>query len=118
MKSELIQQHLNSILTNIASINKLTEQIDFNQFVREEQIKEEVYSRLQEIGQAAYEIDMATDERLDLDFDISVLTSFKNVRYNMEIEQSHPPVWALIQGSFKDIAEQIEQSSQYLDVPR
>ena len=114
METTILQQHLNNILDNIAELRKLTGGMDYEAFRQNEQIKETAYSLLQEIGQAAFEIEQQKDDRLDLDFDLSILSNFRNARYNMEAEINHQNVWAIITSDLNHMGEQLEQSREYL----
>lgn len=113
MQKEELQQHLSYILSNISSVKALTDTIGYDEFTREEQIKEEVYSHLQEIGEIAYEIENAINEPLDVGFDISVLSSFKTATYNQDAEIDHHGVFTIIQHDFPTIEDDIRDSKEY-----
>ncbi len=113
MGKEELQQHLSYIIDNIFSVRALTDSINYDEFTREEQIKEEVYSHLQEIGEIAYEIENARNEPLDIGFDISVLSAFRNARYNQEAEIDHHGVFTIIQHDFPTMEDDIRNSKEY-----
>ncbi|WP_425391522.1 HepT-like ribonuclease domain-containing protein [Ekhidna sp.] len=114
MEKDNIQIQLNRILDNITAVRKLTEQMSYQDFEQNEPAKETVYAQLQEIGQAAYEIENQTNESLTSNFDISVLSSLRNARYNMEAEIDHRNTWALIKGDLVTIGEEMEHSDVYV----
>ncbi len=114
MEKEEIQVHLDRILNDIAEITQITQAMSLDEFQREEQVKESLYSLLQEIGQAAHEVEMANPERFDLSFDLDVLASFRNARYNQEAELDHQSTWHIIQNELPERGAQLEQSQEYL----
>lgn len=113
MEKEELQQHLSYILDNISSVRDITDAIGYDEFTREEQIKEEVYSHLQEIGEIAYEIENARNEPLDISFDISVLSTFKNATYNQDAEIDHHGVFTIIQHDFPTMEDDLRNAKEY-----
>ncbi|WP_421765423.1 hypothetical protein [Ekhidna sp.] len=113
IQDENIQLHLNRILDNSTAIRKLTDQMEFRDFEQNKQIKETAYAQLQEVGQAAYEIESQKNEPISTNFDIGVLSSLRNVRYNMEAEMDHYSIWGLIKNDLIRIGEKLEQSEIY-----
>ena len=113
MNKEELQQHLSYILNNISSVLALTDEIGYDEFTREEQIKEEVYSHLQEIGEIAHEIEMANSYPLDTEFDISSLANMRNARYNQEAEIDHHGIFTIIKYQLSEIQEDILNSKEY-----
>lgn len=117
MKNIILQQHLNTLVGNISSLRKLVENMTYEDFRKEEQVKETAYSYLQEIGQISNEI-VNNNERLEIDFDINTLVAFSNARYNQEAEMAHRSVWSVITNDLSIIADEIEHSSYYNEVVR
>lgn len=113
MKNTVLQQHLNSLVANISSISKLIEQLTFEEFSKEEHVKETAYSYLQEIGQIANEITRSSDET---DFDVKSLAALSNARYNQESEMAHRAVWSIIKNDLSKISDEIEHSTYYNNV--
>ncbi|MGB3469065.1 MAG: hypothetical protein WBA74_27515 [Cyclobacteriaceae bacterium] len=112
MKDIILQQHLNAMVGNISSLRKLVDHMSYEEFRKEEHVKETAYSYLQEIGQIANEI-TANSDQLEFGFDIKSLVAFSNARYNQEAEMAHRSVWAIIKNDLADIADEIEHSSHY-----
>jgi uncharacterized protein with HEPN domain len=112
MIQESIKQHLQRIVDNIGAINQSIHGMHLNDFVRNEQVKEAVYEYLEEIGQAAREIQDHNDlQDLPEDFGIEQLVRFRNARYNQEAETGHQQVFAYLTEDLQDIADTIENSS-------
>ena len=103
-------QHLNRIVGNIAQINSHTDGMSYEDFRKNEQTKETVYSLLQEVGQAATEL--SNNQKLPDNINLEPLVTLKNARYNQEAETGHQQVFNMLAG-LRDIAEQIEQSDIY-----
>ena len=116
MNDAILQQHINRILENVATLMKLVERMSYDTFRKEEQVKETAYSLLQEMGQAAHEINTHNDVRLDIDFDMAVLANFRQARYNQEAEISHQNAWTVITQDLPELAEQLEQAKEYNEV--
>lgn len=113
MQNENIKLHLNRILDNITAVRKLTEQMEYRDFEQNEQVKETVYAQLQEVGQAAYEIESQTNKSISPDFDLAVLSSLRNSRYNMEAEIDHQSIWGIVNSDLIQIGQKLEQSEIY-----
>ncbi|HET8860815.1 MAG TPA: hypothetical protein VFM92_12830 [Marivirga sp.] len=103
-------QHLNSIVGNIAQINAQTDGMTYEDFRRNEPVKETVYEYLQEMGQAAREL--SENQKLPAEINIETLVAFRNARYNQEAEIGHQQVFNLIP-DLREIAETIETSDLY-----
>jgi len=103
-------QHLNRIVDNIAQVNAQTEGMSFEDFRKNEPVKETVYEYLQEIGQAATEL--SNNQKLPGDINLEPLTAFRNARYNQEAEVGHQQVFNSL-ADLRLIAETIEKSDLY-----
>lgn len=108
-----------NIATGIQMIQMDTSGLDYNQFVGEEQVKESVYTNLQMVGEAAYELAKNDDEILGLNFDTDLLAGFRNARYNEEAEIDHHSVWGIIQNDLEtirlealDAAERLQENEE------
>lgn len=111
MDRNILQQHLNRILENIAALNSLLNQLDYEDFVKNEQVKEITYQHLQEIGEIAFELELRNPYQLDVDFDWKTLTTFKNARFNQEAERDHQMVFSLVKGDLNELADELITSS-------
>lgn len=117
MTREEQQLHLNNIIKGIEEIEELIRPLDYQQFTEEEQVKEAVYMHLQMIGQAAHELESASDNIEGLNFDTGILSGFRNARYNAEAELDHQMVWNIISNDLAIIREEAVESSSALDRP-
>lgn len=107
MNIEEQQQHLQNILSGIEEIQAAVDGMTYESFRQEEQVKEDVYMKLQMVGEAAYELSNASDTVEGLNFSTDLLSEFRNARYNEEAEVSHQQVWGIIQQDFPEIHDQI-----------
>ena len=114
MEREEQQLHLNNIATGIAAIENEVAGMRFEEFVREEQVKESVYANLQMIGQAAHELARNTDDMPGLSFDTDELAAFRNARYNQVAETGHQQVWSVISNDLESIRTSALQASARL----
>ncbi len=114
MKKEEQQVHLNNIATGIAAIENEVVGMRYDEFVKEEQVKESVYANLQMVGRAAYELATATDDIIGLSFDTDVLAEFRNARFNQVAETGHQQVWSVISNDLDTIRTEALQASARL----
>ncbi|UII24140.1 HepT-like ribonuclease domain-containing protein [Fulvivirga ligni] len=117
MNIEEQQLHLNNIIKGIEEVVELTRELDYHQFTQEEQVKEEVYSNLQMVGQAAYELSINSDNAGDLNFETDILSGFRNARYNDEMEVDHQMIWGIIENDLPIIRDEAIEASAQLGVP-
>jgi uncharacterized protein with HEPN domain len=103
-------QHLNRIVDNIAQINAQIDGMTYEDFRKNEPVKETVYEYLQEIGQAAREL--SNNQKLPAEINLEPLVAFRNARYNQEAETGHQQVFNLLP-DLREIAEIIETSDLY-----
>ena len=115
MTVEEKQQHLNNIERAIDEILIEVQGMTYDQFTKEEQVKEVVYANLQMIGQAAYELAHSAGEHGDLNFDTDILAEFRNARYNQIAETGHEQVWSIIHQDLEDIRANAIQASTELE---
>ncbi len=101
-------------LTNIAdlihNIIAETDDVPYNEFTKNEQLKERVFSQLQEIGQSANEISASLNEYEDEDKNKDILDNlsrFSNARFNQEAEIDLNSVWNIIQTEFREIEKEL-----------
>ena len=113
MTKQEIQLHLNQILSNIASINSTVKGLEYNDFHANEHVKETVFSYLQEIGQAAFELNNETHEVLSESLALGQLSNLWHARYNQETEFAEQNVWGIITNDLPEIGEEIEQTELY-----
>lgn len=113
MEKEEIRQHLNQILSNIASVQASVKNQTFEDFRSNEQVKESACSYLQEIGQAAHELNNQTNEVMDDSLALGQLSNLRNARYNQEAEMAIQNIWTLITNDLAELGEEIEQSELY-----
>ena len=93
MTTEEKQLHLNNIMTGTSAIIDATTGLGYQEFAKQEQVKEEVYANLQMVGQAAHTLANGGDNLPGLNFPTDQLSAFRNARYNQEAEIDHQTVW-------------------------
>lgn len=113
MDKEEIKQHLNNIVGNIAAIQTTVDGLSYEDFVADEQLRENVYEDLQQIGQAADELSNRGPDMVQNGDSINRLSNLKFARYNQTMEIDHHSVWGIIQQDLQEIGEEIEQSPVY-----
>ena len=113
MSNQHIKQQLNQIVNTIGSLRDTVKGNSYEDFRSNEQTKEMVYSYLQELGQAAFELDPQLSDAQRDQFATAQLAAFRNARYNQEMEMNHQPVWHLINEDLVDIADEIEHSEAF-----
>jgi len=117
MNIEVKQQNLNNIVRGIEEIKEDITNMNYNDFSREDQIKESVYANLQMIGEAAHELSQSSDNAADLNFNTDVLASFRNARFNQEAEVGHQQTWNIINSELDIIHEEAIKASADLGTP-
>ena len=103
-------QHLNRIVDNIAQVNAQTDGMTYEDFRRNEPVKETVFEYLQEIGQAAREL--SDNQKLPGEINLEPLVAFRNARYNQVSETAYQQVFNVLP-DLRQIAETIETSDLY-----
>ena len=117
MTTEEKQLHLNNIIKGSEEIIEFTRELDYRQFTQESQVREEVYSNLQMIGQAAHQLTLSADDAQGLNFPTDVLSGFRNARYNQEAEINHQSVWGVIKNDLPLIRDEAISASAELGTP-
>jgi len=108
-KDEKIQ-HLTNIAYEISEIEAEVEEATYDEFISEEQIKESVYSHLQMMGKAAYQLSLDT-EKEEMDFDPKLLSNFRNVRYKQMAEIDHANIWYIITNDLIQLKDTINREA-------
>ncbi len=103
-------QHLNRIVDLIAQVNAQTDGMTYEDFRKNEPVKETVFEYLQEIGQAAREL--SENQKLPPEINVEPLVRLRNARYNQEAETGQQQVFNMLP-DLRVIAEDIEQSDLY-----
>lgn len=115
MNVEEKQQHLNNISRMITAIQSDVQGMSYDQWSKEEQVKEAVYSQLQMAGQAAHELAINSEEHPDLNYVTDLLANFRNARYNQMVETSDRQVWSVIQEDLEEIRKRTIEASAELE---
>lgn len=115
MTVEEKQQHLNNISRIITEIQSDVQGMSYEEFSKEEQVKEDVYTQLQMAGQAAHELSSNSEEHPDLNYVTDLLANFRNARYNQIVEHGDRQVWNVIQEDLEEIRKQIIETSAELE---
>ena len=111
-----LQQHVNNISDLIRDVISETRGVGLDDFRKNEDIKETVYSHLQEIGEAAREIEAGFegDEKLQIPTD--KLAALRNARFNQMAEFGHQQVWNIVQYDLPQIQEDLIHASKSIEV--
>lgn len=114
MATQEDQVHLNNIANAIGEIDSYVENINFNQFQREEDIQAAVARNLQMIGDAA---SLLSDEVKDnygyIDF--NVLIGLKNSIYNIEMERDRHLLWSIIENDLPIIRDDVLTATEEIN---
>ncbi|MBT30636.1 MAG: hypothetical protein CMO01_13335 [Thalassobius sp.] len=105
-----LNQHNTFILHIINEILTEANSSSHEEFERNEQLKERIYSQLQEVGQASYEILNIPDVELENRNIYENLANFRNARYNQETELDHNMIWSVITNDLPEIEIMLERS--------
>lgn len=112
MDSGEIKQHLNSIVENIGLLQSLTSQFTYEDFIKNDPMREKAYAYLKEIGWAAHEL-RYLGAVLEPNLSIDTLAGFRNARYNQEAEIQHQHVWNLVELDLPVIKHEIRRSQVF-----
>lgn len=111
MENEILTQHLQRIIDEIADLEAVTANVSYEDFVQDETAKEQVYEQMQEIGEIAREI--LDQEELPEDLPLGALKNLRNARFNQEAEINHQAVYYLVKEDFPEIVDEIKASELY-----
>lgn len=109
-----IKLHLQQIIANIAEIRALARSYTYEDFRKDEQMRENLYEHLQLVGQSAHKL-IKVEAGLEPDISADTLAEFRNARYNDLAEIHHQNVWNLVELDLPVIANEIKKSSFYND---
>ncbi len=107
MWTEEIRIHHTNILHLIHQILDETKDINYEDFRKNELLKEMIFSQLQEIGEASREIMDITNEYEDDREMAETLNAMRNARFNLEAEIGLNMVWGIIQNDLPLVEEQL-----------
>ncbi len=107
MRSEELRLHHTNILHIIHQILNETEDVAYEEFRKNEPLKERIFAQLQEIGQASREIMDLTNEYEDDQEMAEALNVLRNARFNQEAEFGLNMVWGIIQNDLPQVEEVI-----------
>lgn len=96
ISEEELRVHLNNITQLIHQILNETEGLGFEDFRKNEQLKERIFTQLQEIGEASREIMDTTNPYSEDREIVEALSAFRNARFNQESEYGGQIVWGII----------------------
>lgn len=108
------QIHLNNITTLINEVDAYLGNMDYNQFAREESIRQSVAVNLQQIGEAS---DLLSPEFKEdfTEVDYSVLNALKRAKFDEAMEIDHRQVWSIIENDLPEFRDMIETRSEQMD---
>jgi len=104
MKEEL-QIHYNNLTNLIHEVLNETKGLDYEDFRKNENLKERIFSQLQEMGEVSREIMDMTNEYEDDQELVETLQAFRNARFNQEAETGLNSVWGIIQHDLPEMEE-------------
>ncbi len=103
-------QHLNNILDAIEEIEGYVQDEDINDFLQDENAKEAVTRRMQDIGGAAKLLsDELKSEWGDIDWE--VLIRLEDAMYNQSVEFAFDSIWSIIENDLPKIKIQVADVS-------
>ena len=105
-----LQRHQNFILHIINQLLIEVKSINFEDFQRNEQLKERVYTQLQEIGQASNEILTLPNVNIENRNIYENMANLRNARYNQETEIDHSFVWNILTSDLPEIEILLERT--------
>lgn len=108
------QIHLNNISTMINEIEAYVDSMDYNQFSKEESVRQSVATNMQQIGEAA---DLLSEE-FKAEFtevDYRVLDALKRAKFNEALEHGYRQVWSVIENDLPAFRNMIETRSEQMD---
>jgi uncharacterized protein with HEPN domain len=107
MTKEELQQHINRISDLSRDCITRLQNVPFEQFRKDEELKEVVYLMLQEIGQTAHEVEQyyEGDEKLEVPTD--VLSNLRDARFHQMAERSHQQIYYIVTNDLPEIQESL-----------
>ena len=108
------QIHLNNITTMINEIDAYVAHMDYNQFSKEESVRQSVAVNLQQIGEASNLL--SPEFKADFtEVDYRVLDVLKRAKFNEAMEVDHRQIWNVIQNDLPEFRNMIETRSEQMD---
>lgn len=106
--------HVNNIISCINEIEGYVEGIGYEDFAREEEIRQSVASNLQEIGEAA---GLLSDDFVSqfTDIDYKVLETLKRAKYDEGLEVDQHAIWSIIHNDLPTFRDTLSTASEQLD---
>ncbi|MFP4090121.1 MAG: DUF86 domain-containing protein [Cyclobacteriaceae bacterium] len=108
------QVHLSNISTMINEVEAYVAHMDYNQFSREESVRQSVAVNLQQIGEAA---DLLSPE-FKADFtevDYRVLDALKRAKFNEAMEHGYRQIWNVIENDLPEFKNMVNTRSEQMD---
>jgi len=105
MEKRELQAHYNNLTNLIHQILIETKGLEYEDFRKNELLKERIFAQLQELGEASREIMDVTNEYEDDRGMVENLQAFRNARFNQESETGLNSVWGIIQQDLPEMEE-------------
>ena len=112
MDNNVLQIHINNLSGLIHQILIETQGIAYEDFRKNEMLKERVFSQLQEIGQASREIIDQTNQYEEDQELVEALAVLRNARFNQISEFGLNSVWGIIQNDLPEIEEILDRKAR------
>ena len=109
MWTEEIRVHHTNMLHLIHQILNETKDKTYEEFRKNEPMKERIFSQMQEIGEASREIIDITNEYEEDQELAETLKALRNARFNMEAEVGLNMIWGIIENDLPYIEERLTQ---------
>jgi uncharacterized protein with HEPN domain len=106
MTAEEDMIHLNNLAQCIMEIEGYTKDLDYEDFLSDEEDKAAVMSNLNQIGEASRLLSDDFKDQYD-DIDLKVLEGLRNAEYNDEMELDLHGVWHIISRDLPYIREKV-----------
>jgi uncharacterized protein with HEPN domain len=108
------QIHLSNISALINEVESYVNSMDYNQFSKEESVRQSVAVNLQQIGEAT---DLLSPEfkAAFTEVDYRVLDTLKRAKFNEALEHGYRQIWNVIENDLPEFKNMINTRSEQMD---
>lgn len=107
MKNQTFQQNLDQILGCIVTIQTAIAGMNYETFRNNEQIRQFVYSYLEQIGQAAAHLVQNAPEDLKTKYSLEALASLRYTEYQQQAEVTLQNTWMILTNDLLEVTEEM-----------
>ena len=108
------QIHLSNISAMINEIEAYVAHLDYNQFSKEESVRQSVATNLQQIGEAANMLSPEFKAEFT-EVDYRVLDVLKRAKFNEALEHDQRQIWSVVENDLPAFRNMIETRSEQMD---